>query len=72
MFNFFLFRVLPGDPAKALAPRRRIPARAGSQVLRERFGLGKPLPEQFGSTCRTLLSGDLGISLQVPPAGRRT
>ena len=46
VFNFFLFRVLPGDPAKNLTRNRLVPAEQ-VQVLRESFGLGKPLHEQF-------------------------
>ena len=48
VFNFFLFRVLPGDPAKNLTRNRLVPAEQ-VQVLRESFGLGKPLPQQFAT-----------------------
>jgi peptide/nickel transport system permease protein len=61
VFNFFLFRVLPGDPAKNLARNRLVPAEQ-VQVLRESFGLGKPLPQQFATYVRDTLRGDLGIS----------
>jgi peptide/nickel transport system permease protein len=61
VFNFFLFRVLPGDPAKNLTRNRLVPAEQ-VQVLRESFGLGKPLPEQFATYVRDTLRGDLGIS----------
>ena len=61
VFNFFLFRVLPGDPAKNLTRNRLVPAEQ-VQVLRESFGLGKPLPEQFAAYVRDTLRGDLGIS----------
>ncbi|HET8788077.1 MAG TPA: ABC transporter permease, partial [Actinomycetes bacterium] len=61
VFNFFLFRVLPGDPAKNLTRNRLVPAEQ-VEVLRESFGLGKPLPEQFASYVRDTLQGDLGIS----------
>src|SRR5215211_5447789 len=60
VFNFFLFRVLPGDPAKNLTRNRLVPAEQ-VQVLRESFGLGKPLPQQFASYVRDTLQGDLGI-----------
>ena len=52
VFNFFLFRVLPGDPAKNLTRNRLVPAEQ-VQVLRESFGLGKPLHEQFATYVRT-------------------
>src|SRR5215211_3055908 len=61
VFNFFLFRVLPGDPAKNLTRNRLVPAEQ-VQVLRESFGLGKPLPQQFASYVGDVLTGDLGIS----------
>jgi peptide/nickel transport system permease protein len=61
VFNFFVFRVLPGDPAKNLTRNRLVPAEQ-VQVLRESFGLGKPLPEQFATYVRDTLRGDLGIS----------
>jgi peptide/nickel transport system permease protein len=61
VFNFFLFRVLPGDPAKNLTRNRLIPAEQ-VEALRESFGLGKPLSHQFATYVRDILSGDLGIS----------
>ena len=64
VFNFFLFRVLPGDPAKNLTRNRLVPAEQ-VQALRESFGLGKPLPQQFAGYVRDTLSGDLGISYKV-------
>ncbi|MGZ4594432.1 MAG: ABC transporter permease [Actinomycetes bacterium] len=61
VFNFFLFRVLPGDPAKNLTRNRLVPA---DQVasLRKSFGLDKPLPQQFLDYVQNTLTGDLGIS----------
>ena len=63
VFNFFLFRVLPGDPAKDLTRNRYVPA---SQVaaITKRFGLDKPLPQQFVDYVKSTLHGDLGISYQ--------
>jgi peptide/nickel transport system permease protein len=61
VFNFFLFRVLPGDPAKSLTRNRYVPA---DQVaaLSKRFGLDEPLPQQFVHYVNATLHGDLGIS----------
>jgi peptide/nickel transport system permease protein len=68
--NFFLFRVLPGDPAKAGIRDPRLTAEA-QQAIRERFGLDKPLligapgspfDSQFFRYFGRLLQGDLGIS----------
>jgi peptide/nickel transport system permease protein len=68
--NFFLFRVLPGDPAKAGVRDPRLTAEA-QQAIRERYGLdkpvfintqGNPFDSQFFRYFGRLLSGDLGIS----------
>jgi peptide/nickel transport system permease protein len=61
VFNFFLFRVLPGDPAKSLTRNRLVPAEQ-VEALRSSFGLGKPLPQQFAAYVRDTLRGNLGIS----------
>jgi peptide/nickel transport system permease protein len=70
-FNFLLFRVLPGDPAKSgLRDPRLNPAAVES--LRVRFGLdkevfldldgGNPLDTQFTAYLGALSRGDLGTS----------
>jgi peptide/nickel transport system permease protein len=70
-FNFLLFRVLPGDPAKSgLRDPRLNPAAV--EALRERFGLdkpvflnldgGNPLDTQFTAYLGALTRGDLGQS----------
>jgi peptide/nickel transport system permease protein len=59
--NFFLFRMLPGDPAKTLTRNHNVSPDAIAQ-LRERWGLGDPLPVQFWRYIRSLLTGDLGVS----------
>jgi peptide/nickel transport system permease protein len=61
VFNFFLFRVLPGDPAKTLT-RNRLVSTEQLEVLRQSFGLDKPLPQQFATYVGDTLRGDLGIS----------
>src|SRR5262245_45589679 len=70
VLNFFLFRVLPGDPAKAGIRDPRLTAQAQEEI-RKRFGLDKPLlintagnpfDSQFFLYVRNLLQGDLGIS----------
>ncbi len=74
-FNFVLFRVLPGDPAKqgAKDPRLNPDTQA---ALTERFGLDKPLFLNIGSGepfdsqyfiyIGALLQGDLGTSYASP------
>lgn len=70
-FNFLLFRVLPGDPAKSgLRDPRLNPAAV--EALRERFGTdrpvflaldgGNPLDTQFTAYLGALSRGDLGTS----------
>ncbi|MGZ8481611.1 MAG: ABC transporter permease, partial [Candidatus Limnocylindria bacterium] len=70
-FNFLLFRVLPGDPAKSgLRDPRLNPAAV--EALRERFGTdkpillnldgGNPLDTQFSAYLGALSRGDLGTS----------
>lgn len=70
ILNFFLFRVLPGDPAKAGIRDPRLTAEAQA-AIRARFGLDKPLlintegspfDSQFFRYFGNLLQGDLGIS----------
>lgn len=62
-FNFFLFRVLPGDPARNLTRNRKVPPEQVA-ALRESWGLDRPLPEQFVLYLKALLHGDLGISFR--------
>lgn len=61
VFIFLFVRLLPGDPAIAMAE-----AKASDQQLveiRERLGLNEPLPVQFGYFVKNTLSGDLGRSI---------
>ena len=61
--NFFLPRLVPGDPIKLIAGdaapqlgKERIAA------LRAQYGLDKPLAEQYGIYLKQLARGDLGMS----------
>lgn len=70
-FNFFLFRVLPGDPAKAGVKDPRITAEQ-VEALQERFGLDRPVfinldegpwyDSQYFRYLGALAHGDLGTS----------
>jgi len=60
VLNFFLFRILPGDPARAVRDPR-LTAQA-VEAIRVRFGLDKPLYMQFLLYVRNLLQGELGTS----------
>ena len=61
VFNFFLFRVLPGDPVQLYARWGGHPPAAAN--LRAVFGLDRPLWDQFWIYFRGLLHGDFGFSL---------
>lgn len=62
-FNFFLFRVMPGDPIALLARSERLtPADIAAQ--RAAYGLDKPLAGQYVFYLSQTLTGELGISLR--------
>lgn len=79
VFNFFLFRILPGDPIKAIVRSPRL-TREAKEKLRADFGLDKPVffdaerlrerdvvgafDTQFTAYVRALLRGNLGISFR--------
>nr|WP_277351227.1 ABC transporter permease [Micromonospora sp. HNM0581] len=61
VFNFVLFRMMPGDPAKTfLRGRQANPERLAQ--LRDELGLDDPWPVQFGKYLRETLRGNLGDS----------
>ncbi|MGL5973274.1 MAG: ABC transporter permease, partial [Oscillospiraceae bacterium] len=57
--TFFMMRLLPGDPflgEKALPP-------AVEEAINQKYGLDKPLMEQYFIFMGNVLKGDLGVSL---------
>jgi peptide/nickel transport system permease protein len=69
---FFAPRMVPGDPLGALALKlANVGGNLGGKGLVEeysrRFGLDKPLAEQYLSYLRQLAQGDLGYSIAVFP-----
>lgn len=62
-FNFFLFRIMPGDPTRVLVPK------TGDEELinaiKEHFGLDKPLWEQYFIYLKQVFTLDWGISTGV-------
>jgi peptide/nickel transport system permease protein len=68
--NFFLPRLMPGDPATALFARFRGRASPETLVaLREAFGLtDAPLLSQYATYLGHALRGDLGVSVAYFPA----
>jgi peptide/nickel transport system permease protein len=77
VFNFFLFRILPGDPARAIIGRGRMKPQTAERI-KEQFGLDKPIwldvdklregdfggaaDSQFTAYVRNLFAGNLGVS----------
>jgi peptide/nickel transport system permease protein len=77
VFNFFLFRILPGDPVKLILRSPRL-TQETQERLKVAFGLDKPVwldverlrqgeilgafDTQFTAYLRSLLRGDLGVS----------
>jgi peptide/nickel transport system permease protein len=60
-FNFFLFRIMPGDPAGLLARSQRL---TETEIAEQRslFGLDQPLLVQFGTYLKETVQGNLGTS----------
>ena len=63
VFNFFLFRVMPGDPAALLLRGTGALSRATIEQLNEDLGLAQPLPQQFVTYVGDTLRGNFGRSL---------
>ena len=59
---FFLFRLLPGDPVSAMVSPDMSPK--AQEELYKRFGLDRPLYEQYFIYIRNLIQGDIGVSFQ--------
>lgn len=58
---FFIFRILPGDPAQLVLGLE--PSRASLEALREQMGLNRPLFVQYVEWLWRAMRGDLGESL---------
>ena len=65
LFNFFLFRVMPGDPAAVLLPK------SGDEdlknMIRDKFHLNDPYPQQFYYYVVQVFTLDFGPSASVWP-----
>lgn len=66
---FAISHIIPADPARVIAGENASVAQV--EALRERFGLDKPLPQQFLRYVGDVVSGEMGISLysQRPVSG---
>ena len=60
-FNFVLFRILPGDPARLLLPKGKQPPEA-VEKQRKAFNLDKSLQWQFVYYWKDTLEGEFGMS----------
>jgi peptide/nickel transport system permease protein len=63
-FNFFLFRVLPGDPVGLLARSQRLTDQ-DIALLRDQLGLDLPMAQQYLTYLGETLRGNLGVSLRT-------
>ncbi|MFX0013411.1 MAG: ABC transporter permease [Promethearchaeota archaeon] len=60
---FLMIRMIPGDPALLLVPEDAPPEQV--DYLRERWGLNKPIHEQYLTFVSNLLRGDFGKSIRT-------
>jgi len=60
-FNFILFRIMPGDPTRAVVGDPRIETETRLALI-AKFGLDRPLLEQFVLYLYNLFRGELGVS----------
>jgi peptide/nickel transport system permease protein len=63
-FNFFLFRVMPGDPVRLLARSSLHLTRAEQAAQIREFGLDQPLPQQFLTYVGATLRGQFGVAFK--------
>jgi peptide/nickel transport system permease protein len=61
VLNFFLFRILPGDPERTLTRLQRVSPSTIDEVKKE-LGLDRPLTVQFFDYLGDTARGELGIS----------
>jgi peptide/nickel transport system permease protein len=61
---FVLTHLVPGDPAEANLGQRAGSDPVAVQIFRERYGLDKPLPQQYVIYLGKLVQGDMGESEQ--------
>ncbi len=73
MLNFFLPRMMPGDPVNAILSKTlgnttdAAAIQKQYEVYQEAFGLDKSLPEQFLIFCKNAIRGDFGLSFSQYP-----
>jgi peptide/nickel transport system permease protein len=60
---FLVLRLVPGDPADAIAGEDASPQEV--KAIREQLGLTDPIPVQYGRWIGDLVRGDLGVSIRT-------
>ena len=63
IFCFLLIRVLPGDPVLAIVPQSATPE--DIERARARYGLDRPIVEQYGAYMAGVVRGDFGDSIRT-------
>ena len=63
VLNFFLFRIMPGDPTRTVVGDFRVTAEVRKALVHQ-FGLDQPLWIQFLFYVQNLFMGNLGVSFQ--------
>ena len=63
IFCFLLIRVLPGDPVLSIVPETATPE--DIERTRARYGLDRPLVEQYGAYMAGVVRGDFGDSIRT-------
>ena len=69
--SFFLFRVLPGDPARTLG-RGRFKTPEQLEAFRPSTASTSRCPSSSSPTCKNTFTGDLGDLAALPGAGQPT
>lgn len=65
VFAFFIANAIPADPVTANLPQSALNNEALVTAFRERWGLDKPLGEQYLTYLGNLLQGDFGTSIKT-------
>ena len=73
MLNFFLPRMMPGDPVNAILSKTlgnttdTLAIQKQYETYQKAFGLDKSMPEQFLIFCKNAIRGDFGLSFSQYP-----
>jgi len=63
LITFVVSHIVPADPIRAVAGMEALGEQV--EVLRQKYGLDKPLPEQYWRWLVNLAQGDLGLSIRT-------